>query len=77
MHYHMVKAETLYVLTGKVKVRIINGQTAAVEEGELVAGEAFEIQPGLPYQLEAIDGYAQVIETSTFHMDSDSYRVWR
>ena len=69
MHYHMVKAETLYVLTGKVKVRIINGQTAAVEEGELFAGEAFEIQPGLPYQLEAIDGYAQVIETSTFHMD--------
>lgn len=61
MHNHMVKAETLYVLTGKVKVRIIDGQTAVVEEGEHVAGEAFEIQPGLPYQLEAIDGYAQVI----------------
>ena len=77
MHYHMVKAETLYVLTGKVKVRIINGQTAAVEEGELVAGDAFEIRPGLPHQLEAIDSYAQVLEASTFHMDSDSYSVWR
>ena len=54
-----------------------NGQTAAVEEGELVAGEAFEIQPGLPHQLEAIDSYAQVLEASTFHMDSDSYSVWR
>ena len=36
-----------------------------------------EIERGQPHQLIAYDGDVEFVETSTFHEDSDSYRVWR
>jgi hypothetical protein len=31
----------------------------------------------VPHKLEAFEGPVKFIEISTFHEDSDSYRVWR
>lgn len=77
MHYHLEKIETFFVLVGTVKIRLIDTATAKIEEGILKAGDIFEITRGLPHQLEAIDGDAEVIEASTYSSDDDSYRVWR
>jgi mannose-6-phosphate isomerase-like protein (cupin superfamily) len=77
MHYHILKAETFYALNNKVKVRIIDTTKGTVEEGDIERGEAFEITRGLPHQLEACYGDVDIIEASTCHYDSDSYRVWR
>jgi hypothetical protein len=77
MHYHMIKAESFYALNNKVKVRVIDTTKGIVEEGDIEHGEAFEIIPGLPHQLEACYGDVDIIEASTYHSDSDIYRVWR
>lgn len=76
MHFHQVKTETFYVLSGTVKLRILDLATGQVEEQILTDGETVEIPRMLPHQLEAFTE-VDIIEASTYHHDADSYRVWR
>lgn len=77
MHYHLKKHETFYILSGQLKVELIYTKSGNTGYKILKKGDTMEIERGQPHQLIAYDGSVEFIETSTFHEDSDSYRVWR
>ncbi len=77
MHFHNEKHETFYILEGKLKVDTLNTETAEKTEHILVEGDTFVLDRLTPHQLIAHEGDVKFIEISTFHRDSDSYRVWR
>lgn len=76
-HYHKVKDEVLYVQTGRIRFRWQEPTTDGVTNGgvqELGPGEAWHVEPGLIHQMTAIED-TTIIEISTHHEDSDSYRL--
>ena len=76
MHFHRDKHETFYILRGKVLLRTIKTEDTEIEEVVLEEGDAYEINRLVPHQVEALEE-ADIIESSTFHRDEDSYRVGR
>jgi mannose-6-phosphate isomerase len=76
MHFHRDKHETFYILRGKALLRIIKTEEAEIEEVTLEEGDAYEINRLVPHQVEALED-TDIIESSTFHRNEDSYRVWR
>ena len=77
MHYHLKKHETFYILSGELRVDLIYTKSGNTGYKILKEGDVMEIERGQPHQLIAYDGDVEFVETSTFHEDSDSYRVWR
>jgi mannose-6-phosphate isomerase-like protein (cupin superfamily) len=66
LQYHNQKEETLYVLSGELKLTIeSNGDR---RELALRAGEAFHIPPGLIHRMEAVED-TDVAEVSTPELD--------
>ena len=74
MHYHMNKDETWWVEYGEFLYRWIDTETADMNETKLGEGDIVRQRPGQPHQLEAISN-GRIFEVSTYHEDSDSYRV--
>ena len=74
MHYHMNKDETWYVEYGEFLYRWIDTETAEMHENLLNEGDTVRQQPGQPHQLQALTN-GRIFEVSTYHEDSDSYRV--
>jgi Uncharacterized conserved protein, contains double-stranded beta-helix domain len=76
-HYHKVKVETFFVLSGKLILRI--GESDDIghsEEIELNEGDTYTIDREIRHQLIALKD-SQVLETSTQHFEEDSYRIIR
>ena len=74
-HFHMRKTETLYVVSGRLKLDLWeNAQTTTLM---LEKGDSFLITPGLVHKLTAPDGDVVLHEFSTEHFDDDSYRIAR
>lgn len=72
MHYHKVKDETFYVLTGKL---YLETEYNGVKESHLLQpGDIVHIKPNMLHRLTALTD-AEIIEFSTHHMDEDSYRT--
>ena len=66
LQYHEIKEETLYVVTGELKLTIeIDGDR---RELPLRAGEAFHIAPRMIHRMEAIED-TDVAEVSTPELD--------
>ena len=76
MHYHLIKDETWYVDKGEFIYRWIDTETAETIEQKLKPGDVVRQRVGQPHQLIALTNGA-VLEVSTQHFDSDSYRVVR
>ncbi|MBM3417330.1 MAG: cupin domain-containing protein [Bacteroidetes bacterium] len=76
MHFHDSKTETFLVSIGKLKVWLIDTRDASIHETELNQGDILQINRLLPHEVMALEE-SEIIEFSTFHRDSDSYRVWR
>ena len=74
MHYHMNKDETWYVEYGEFLYRWIDTETAEMHEHLLNEGDTVRQRPGQPHQLQALTN-GRIFEVSTYHEDSDSYRV--
>jgi mannose-6-phosphate isomerase len=80
LHYHKVKDEVLYVQTGVLRFHhttLLEGDETRVNivrTERLGAGEAFHVSPGFVHRMEAIED-TTIIEFSTQHFDSDSYRI--
>jgi len=73
LHFHLKKKETFYLQKGKILLTII------YNDGEkstyiLDVGDSMEISRGLVHQMEALED-SDIIEFSTQHFDSDSYRI--
>jgi len=77
MHFHSLKHETFYILEGTLCVHVLDTKSTKAEPIYLNEGDSFEMDRLVPHKLEAHGGDVKFIETSTFHRDSDSYRVWR
>jgi rfaE bifunctional protein nucleotidyltransferase chain/domain len=74
-HYHKVKHETFYVESGRCAV--MHGNLDDIEVAAmstLEAGDRMEIPPLLRHQVLALQDTV-IIEISTHHEDSDSYRI--
>ena len=76
MHYHVKKHETFYVIEGSLQVNLLDTSNGKKETLTLEEGETLEIKRGQPHQLIAHNGHVAFIETSTFHKNEDSYRLW-
>ena len=74
MHFHAVKDESWYVLSGRFKVIVINTANASQTEYELSAGDTWHNPPLLPHQLVCIEA-GTIIEVSTPDSVEDNYRV--
>ena len=75
MHFHANKHETFYVLKGSARLNTIDTISADVNSVILEEGDCYIVDRLVPHQIEALEE-VEIIESSTYHMDSDSYRVW-
>jgi len=71
----MIKEEHLYNMRGDCKITYLS-QTGKETKINLNEGESFHIKPGLVHRF-STQGGCTLLEASTFHRDSDSYRVAR
>ena len=67
-HYHRKKDETFYLLNGKILLEI-NGDTSI-----LIPGDSVRINPGTRHRYTGLED-SEIIEISTHHSDSDTYRL--
>jgi len=74
MHFHAVKDETWYVLSGKFEVRCIDTTNAAEKISQLNEGDIWHNKPLVPHQLICIE-QGTIIEVSTPDSVEDNYRV--
>ena len=77
MHFHAKKHESFYVLQGTLCIHVVDTETTATTPYYVKEGERFIMDRVVPHTREAHDGPVKFIEISTFHEDSDSYRVYR
>lgn len=81
LHFHMKKHETMYVEKGVFHIKTVDQTSIERVYHTLVPGDSLTIEPGTVHQIEAFvldeTGEAVLVEFSTHHEDSDSYRVER
>lgn len=70
LHYHKIKDETFFCLAGEVSLEII-GRGILV----LWPGDSEHILAGTQHQMQALTERAILLEVSTHHDDTDTYRV--
>ncbi len=76
MHYHMIKNETWYVQKGSFQFDWIDTQLAKLQRTILNEGDVVYIEKGKPHQLTALNDDSIILEVSTEHFNSDSYRIY-
>ena len=76
MHFHIDKHEVFQVLEGTLQVDWIDTEAGSVSECFVPSGECMEMPQGVPHRRIANEEDVKLIEASTFHKDSDSYRVY-
>ena len=67
MHYHKIKDEVFYIISGLVFMEV-DGQ-----EYHMQAGDAIRVKPGIKHRFTGLTS-AKILEISTTHMEDDSYR---
>jgi len=67
LHTHKIKDETFYILDGKVLMEI-GSQARTMKEGEVV-----HMLPNVYHRFTGLED-SRIIEISTQHFESDSYR---
>jgi len=68
IHYHKIKDETFYILTGKVLMEVA-GESRVMKPGDTV-----RLIPGTYHRFTGLED-SQIAEFSTYHEDDDSYRT--
>lgn len=74
-HFHKLKDETFYLLSGKLMLRY--GFDQNINKAAFITlrpGDRFHIPVGLCHQMEAFED-SELLEFSTQHFDEDSYRI--
>lgn len=74
LHFHVDKHESWHLLEGEIEVTTIDTDTAAQSVYTLRVGEMIDIPRLCPHQVKAIQK-SRILEVSTQHSESDSYRV--
>lgn len=68
IHFHKIKNETFYVLSGRIVVELDESTKV------LFPGDAMNVMVGQKHRFTALE-HTEFIEFSTHHEDSDSHRV--
>ena len=68
VHYHKIKTEDFYILEGKIKLELL-GNTIIMKKGDTI-----HIEPLGVHRFTGIVD-SKILEISTHHEDSDSYRI--
>lgn len=76
MHFHIKKLETMYLLRGLMVIEFVHPETAEKYEIRLSPGDSVQIPRGQLHRILALEE-SELLEFSTMHEDSDSYRAWR
>lgn len=74
LHFHSNKHETFYVLEGSLELTLVDTETTVESVVCLEEGDVHVLGRNIPHRLESGTG-AKILEISTFHEDSDSYRI--
>lgn len=74
MHFHMNKLETMYLISGHIQIRFRDPLNAEDYIIELLQGDSVRIPRGQQHQIIAVED-SHLIEFSTKHQETDSYRV--
>lgn len=74
MHFHAVKDETWYVLSGRFLVEYLDTSTAKCKDQYLEVGDVWHNPPLQPHRLVCIES-GTVLEVSTPDSVEDNYRV--
>jgi len=75
LHFHMKKHETMYVESGSFYIRMRNPADGSSYDVYLQPGQSIVIPPGTPHRICCELAPAVLIEFSTHHEDTDSYRI--
>lgn len=75
LHFHALKHETMYVQSGIFEIVTIRTDIGVPTVNYLNAGDSIVIAPLTPHRITALSVPAVLIEFSTHHENSDSYRV--
>ena len=74
MHFHAIKDETWYVMSGDFEVRWIDTKDASYNYKRLSAGQVWHNPPLMPHQLICYES-GTILEVSTPDSVEDNYRV--
>jgi mannose-6-phosphate isomerase-like protein (cupin superfamily) len=74
MHFHAVKDETWYVLSGDFQVNWIDTQDSVMKHVRLTKGDTWQNPPLVPHQLVCFEK-GIIIEVSTPDSVEDNYRI--
>ena len=77
MHFHIDKHEAFYILEGSLRVDYIDTKIGDKCTIFVPQGASMEMPQGVPHSLIAHKVDVRLIEASTYHRDSDSYRVYK
>ncbi len=72
LHYHKIKEESFYVLSGSVFLELVDQGVRS--ERILTPGDVVHVKPYVQHRITALTE-AELFEFSTHHMDDDSYRL--
>jgi len=73
MHFHKIKHEVFLIIVGRILFEYVDLDTRG--QYILEVGDTVEVHIGMYHRMTAIGGNAALIEFSSHHEDSDSYRV--
>jgi quercetin dioxygenase-like cupin family protein len=76
MHFHVEKDETWTILSGKIKVELMDLEDASVEELIIEERGVIRIKPMTPHKVTALEDGTSIMECSSFDSPSDNYRVF-
>jgi mannose-6-phosphate isomerase-like protein (cupin superfamily) len=75
LHFHVRKHETMYVERGEFLVVMVGTEKGTRAEHRMIAGDSIVIEPNTPHRIIALTAGSVMVEFSTHHEDSDSYRI--
>jgi mannose-6-phosphate isomerase-like protein (cupin superfamily) len=77
IHYHKLKDETFYILSGHVQIKLYrHGYPGKVKTMLVKPGDTLHIPQQLIHQFVGLDD-SKILEISTQHFEEDSYRLLR
>lgn len=76
MHFHMKKHETMLCQKGSFQIWFLDTSSGESEFIILLEGDSVVIEPGQPHEIWGHgEGMNELVEFSTHHENSDSYRI--
>jgi oxalate decarboxylase/phosphoglucose isomerase-like protein (cupin superfamily) len=75
LHYHEIKDEVFLCTKGAIQLTYHWTDPGEAETIVLVPGDSFHVPEGLRHQMKGLCEENELIEFSTHHEDSDSYRI--